>query len=327
MKTNRLPIMTLGPEQGREQPVQPARKKNDRLEIQARFERLWLTDPSLFDPMRNCIDRKRLEYTEKLIARHIDLNGKLAADLGCGSGVLSTKLRDAGAKVHAIDIATNALKNLLNEHDIEAIQDYLPTTSLPDNQYDLVICTNVIGYLDPKQHRLLLSELTRLVKPEGYVVCSTAVDINTESPARIFGNLVRTELQIDEWQFSYHRVYLRLLKFFEAPQRYARAYKDPEFRLRYNEKLSGLGLRWFTFNTSRFIGPFWSVGQYLFAPVVTLLNNNTILLNTLEHFCRFWWSDEGISHALCIGRRKPLTVNLPENESAREYKRKNPIWE
>src|SRR5438105_4149210 len=54
--------------------------------LQAKFERLWLVDPEQFNPMRNCIERERIERTWQLLNKHVSFPGQSAVDIGCAAG-------------------------------------------------------------------------------------------------------------------------------------------------------------------------------------------------------------------------------------------------
>ncbi len=189
-----------------------AGSKARRQEAQAYFDRLWLVDAESMNPLRNCMERERLDRTVRLAKSHVALDHKRVVDLGCAAGVMTRMLRDEDTQIDAVDISGNALKKLKEQDmtNILPVQDYVPMTTLKDDAYDLVVCTELIADLKPQEYRLLISELARLVKPEGYVVCSTAVDINSEDALQKFRDLAETELQIDEWVVSYHRLYIRI---------------------------------------------------------------------------------------------------------------------
>lgn len=300
-----------------------------KLEAKARLERLWLQDPRQFDPLRNCMEHERLERTMEIISHFLILSGKLAADLGCAAGVLARRIRDKGATLHAVDISSIALKYFRESplDSIELFEEYVPHTSLRDSAYDLVVCTELIGYLHPNEYRMLFSELSRIVKPDGYIVCSTAVDINTDDAVQKFANLAETEFVIDQWIFSYHRLYIRIKDFFEAPMRFMKASRDHQFRLQSLEGRRSLDRWWFHFNSSKVMGIFWGGIQILFKPFVNILKSNRGLLLKLEKGCRFIWSDSGISHVILIGKRKPIIEKPPEDQIPRETKHKKMVWE
>lgn len=118
-------------------------------ELQAKFERLWLTDPERFNPLRNCMERERLERTWLLLTRHVILANQPVVDLGCAAGVFSRRLRDAGTQVEAVDIAENALKRFreAGAERIQLQQDAMPVTHLTDQKYHVVVCTELIAEL------------------------------------------------------------------------------------------------------------------------------------------------------------------------------------
>jgi 2-polyprenyl-3-methyl-5-hydroxy-6-metoxy-1,4-benzoquinol methylase len=191
-------------------------------EMQAKFERLWLLHPEQFDPL----ERERLERTWQLLTDHTSLKDKQIVDLGCGRGIFSRRMRDAGAKVKAVDIAENALKAFQKE-DKEYIiylqQDAMPNTSLPDQSYDVVICTELIAHLYPDDYRLFFAELARIVRTDGYLVCSSAIDIHSDGGRERLAALTQTEFDLVGEVVSYHALYLHLKWFFQAPARFIEA--------------------------------------------------------------------------------------------------------
>ncbi len=300
-----------------------------REETQAKFERLWLIAPEQFGSGKNCMELERIERTMQLICEMVQLKGCLAADLGCGDGELSRRLRDGGATVDAVDIASKA-GEALKTHGMTNItfhQDYVPNTTLRDDFYDLVVSTEMVALLPHQEHRLYLSELARLVKPEGLTVCSTSLDMHSEDPLHTFSSLTDTEFKVEKWVVSHHRLYLRLLDFFAAPARFAKASKDREYRSLKLEERRGFSLRWFGWNSSKVAGLFWSIIQWVSNPFAHLLRRSRGLMLFLEKICRGIWSDRGITHAIWIGHRRPLEEETPVEQRPMETKHKKQVWE
>lgn len=298
-------------------------------EAQAKFDRLWLENPEQFNPLRNCMERERIDRTMKLIAGFVDLSGIFAVDLGCGEGVFTRGLRDSGAILHAVDISSIALKKL-KEHDmrnIEAFQDCLPATKLQDDSYGLVVCTEVIAYLDPNDYRILFAELSRLIKPNGYVVCSTSLDINSEDALQRFAMLAETEFIIEKWIFSHHYLYIRLSDFFEAPFRFVKASRNPEYRNRELNERFAFAHWWFKWNSLRLPSFFWKLVSFISNPIANWLKQSPRMLQRLENISRFIWSDSGISHAVFIGKRRPIAIPPPPEGPPIERKHKKQVWE
>ena len=297
-------------------------------EIQAKFERLWLIDPERFNPLRNCMQRERLDRTWELLTKHTELVGKLTTDIGCGAGVFSRRLRDAGARVEAVDTAQNALKRFLEEdaNQIQLKQDTMPTTTLPDNAYDVIICTELIAELPRDDYRLFFAELSRLVKTDGFLVCSSDIDIDSVGGVERLIGLAQTEFDLLEEVTSYHALYLRFKHFFEAPSQFIKGWQTSEFKQKELTARRGFNRWWFWLNTTFLLVWFWYVCDPLTRPIRKILKNNCKVLLLLEKICRFIWDQDGISHYLFIAKRRPLKTIDPK-EIPIEKPRRKEIWE
>lgn len=327
MENNRLHIVAV--DQVSSGNNQSGSKKTRREETQARMERLWHQDPEQFDPERDCMQRERVSQTMDLIKNYIFLDGKLVTDLGCGGGYMTRQVRDLGCSIDAVDIAGNALRKL-KEGDMQRIrplQDCLPHTILKDDAYDLVLCTEVIAYLNPADYRLLFLELSRLVKPEGHVVCSTPLDIDTDGPLERFAKIAETEFNFEDWVLSYHKLYIRIQDFLDAPTRFVKGSRDREFREKEISKRRSLSKFWFKLNSTLLISKIWLILNFLINPLANFFRQSKKMLLALEKICRFLYSENGISHATFIGKRRPLSFPLPPDEIPKERKHKREVWE
>ena len=300
-----------------------------RLSTQAKFERLWLLHPEQFNPERNALSRNRLELTWNLMEQLGPFSEKTTADLGVGAGVLTQRLAKAGATVHAVDIARNALKRLQEKElpHVLPICDYVPSTSLPDNSYDLILCTELIGSLPHEEHRLLFSELARLIKKDGTLICSTALDVDSEDVLERFLSLLETEFKIEKAIFSYHALYINLLAFLKAPSCFLKAWKDPEYR---NYKLSsrrGFYRRWFEIQSTTPWAPCWKLVNWFCQPLARKFGQSKQSLKVLERICRCLKPNSGISQIFVQAKKRPLVMPVPENEQPKERKGKKEVWE
>jgi 2-polyprenyl-3-methyl-5-hydroxy-6-metoxy-1,4-benzoquinol methylase len=327
MNSNRLQITSV---ENKKAPSPASSNANTRRqEIQAKMERMWRQDPEQFSPFRDCMQRQRFHNTVKIIKEMFPLSDKRAVDLGCAAGDLTRVIRDLGAKVDAVDAATLALQHLKN-HDmtnITPIHDCLPSTHLPDDAYDLVVCTEVIGYLFPSDYRLGISELSRIIKSDGLLICSSELDINTTDPVENFALLAETEFEIEKWTLSHHMLLIRLLHLLETPAWYIELSKNSEMRRRELEKKRKFGRLWLKWNTTIGISFIWKTFDLFLTPLVNWLRQSTFVMNGLEKICRFLWNESGISHALFIGKRRPLIHPIPANEIPKEPKHKRMVWE
>lgn len=327
MSINRLKVTSVESNQNNTPP--PSSRSARRQEVEATMERLWLNDPTQFDPERDAVQRKRVSGTIEAIKRHMTLSDKRCTDLGCGGGVITRLVRDQGAKLDAVDIASKAL-DLLKTKDmtnIIAIQDCLPSTRLDDNTYDLAICTEMIGYLQPKEYRMIFAELARLIKKEGFALCSTSLELHSENALQRFAALSETEFEIEEWVLRHDLLWIKLCHFFEMPAIFIKTGKDDFERSKELEKRKRLGKWWYKINTSKPLVIFWSLIDPISKRIAVYLRQSDKLVNFLEKITKFIWDESGISYAMLIGKRRPMIFPLPANEIPIEMKHKREVWD
>ncbi len=126
-----------------------------------------------------------------LSALPFSLEGKETLEFGCNIGASAIILAHLGANVTAIDVNHDAINaTSLNvaaygkESQVKAC--YFPDTAkLPfeDNQFDLILANSVLEYVPYSQIYLVLSELKRILKPNGiFMIMGTA---NRLSPCEV----------------------------------------------------------------------------------------------------------------------------------------------
>lgn len=301
-------------------------KNNSRQEAIAKFNRLWLINPSQFDPNRNVMEMERIRRTEAILP---DIEGKRVVDLGCAGGTMSCLMRDKGAIVEAVDVSSRALEliNLYECAAIDFIQDYVPRTKLTDSTYDLVLASDLIAYIPEQEYRLFMSELSRLVKPDGFVVCSTPIDIYSVDSLERFIVLSETEFAMVRWKFSYHNYWLKVNNFLAAPERYVKAADDPDYRRLKLQERTGFSKRWFEWNSQAPLSLLWRLKSYFTIPVHRWFKKNRFILLSLEKLCKTIASESGISHAIWLGKRRPFIEYTPVKEQPIERKGKKQVWE
>ena len=332
MAENRLNIINKSEEKEEEHFISrgnsPSARRNA---LKAKFERLWLIDPEQFNPSRNAMERERIKRTLNFLLTYDPLfSKKTIIDTGCGSGEFSRKLKEAGASnLEAIDIAENALKEFRKQGSdgIQLKQEALPHTSLPDNHYAIIICTEVIAELPKEDYRLFFAELARLVNANGILLCSTGIDIDSEGGIEKLCELAQTEFDIVEDLSSYHSLYLKIKRFLDFPNVVIRGKNDLLFRTQQIEKRNGLNRLWYRMNSTLLGVIIWQPLNFLFKPLHHWLNDSEKALLTLEKINHFLSDERGISHYSFIGKKRPLMSIREEEEVPVERLKKKEIWE
>ena len=132
----------------------------------------WWDPQGEFKPLHQ-INPLRLNW----IREHAELDGKRVIDVGCGGGILSESMAQAGADVTGIDKAGAAL-TVAKLHKMESgvEVDYVETTAeeIAAEQpasFDVVTCLEMLEHVpDPTS---VIRACRDLVKPGGHVFFST----------------------------------------------------------------------------------------------------------------------------------------------------------
>ena len=93
------------------------------------------------------------------------IRGKRILDFGSGEGITADHYA-ADNDVTAIEPSDDMLKDRWADHPYrQIVGDIQALTAFPDASFDVVLCHNVLEYIDDKAS--VLRELTRTLKPEG----------------------------------------------------------------------------------------------------------------------------------------------------------------
>lgn len=188
----------------------------------AYWDRLWLTNSEeairASEGFQGELERQRVESIWSLLTPYEPYTDKRVVDLGCGSGKLTLALQGAGARVDAVDLSNLALRHVERQqalaaaHKINVIRAYVPYTELEDATYDLVLCSGLMGDLSSEEQRVLIAEMYRLAKPEGYILAASSIDTTTDGALEKWHRLLETELEIVDEHRLYHAYFLALLR-------------------------------------------------------------------------------------------------------------------
>ena len=94
-----------------------------------------------------------------------DIRGKNILDFGSGEGITANHFARYN-NVVAIEPSEEMLINRWNDFEYRQIQgDFLILPEFEDNSFDMIICHNVLEYIEDKKS--VLAELYRVLKPHG----------------------------------------------------------------------------------------------------------------------------------------------------------------
>lgn len=133
----------------------------------------WWDPTSEFKPL-HAINPLRLDW---ILSHTGPLQGKQVLDVGCGGGILSESLAQAGAEVTGIDLAERSLK-IARLHSLESgvpVQyDVISAEDMAQQhpgRFDVVTCMEMLEHVpDPGS---IIRSCAQLVKPGGWVFFST----------------------------------------------------------------------------------------------------------------------------------------------------------
>jgi 2-polyprenyl-6-hydroxyphenyl methylase/3-demethylubiquinone-9 3-methyltransferase len=134
-------------------------------------ERWW--DPNGEFKTLHAVNPLRLQF----IRSHVKLNDMKAVDVGCGGGILSEALAQAGANVLGIDLS----QDLLEVADLHGLDSGIAVeyrkisaeqlAAAQAGQFDVVTCMEMLEHVP--NPRSVIDSCAKLVKPEGLVFFST----------------------------------------------------------------------------------------------------------------------------------------------------------
>lgn len=257
-------IFSILPENTGPKQAAPLPSRKDRLlAARAKYERFWREKNIVSSETAE--ERLRIERTLSFGKTWgLDTCPNMV-DLGCGDGKVTCLFASPTTHMTALDIAQNALSRL-SSPEITCILGAMPDTPFPDRSFHAVLCTDLLTELDPRDYRLAISEMSRILAPGGLLLFSCPIDYTTDRPVPLLRQLLSTEFTPLGEEPSYHRLWKQTKK-----------------------KVSRLP-RWFPGRES----------------LCHALEQNRSFLLFCERLSRFRWAEAGITHLLVCARKKPL---------------------
>lgn len=264
------------------------------------------TPKEKLDPSLTALGKERIARTLHLLQTISNLKDQRIIDIGCGTGLLAHALADRGAIVTAVDASNRLASHFPSILFKQAIIPYLP---FDDTGFEGVIFTDVIADIEPSLYRLTFSELSRLLIREGWLVCSTPLDIHSIDATERFIELIKSEFDIIDIIPSFHRLHFHVMRFLQAPERFLRAAHDPHYRQKQLNKRSRLARRWFTLNSQKWLAPLWRPFSFLFSATKQTIQNHRFCLIFLERLSEMLWGKSALTHLIILARKKKITYN------------------
>ncbi len=147
--------------------------------------------PITDDPQRrqwNDYYRSRTPNPDPWLDRHIlrfrSTDTCVILDLGCGDGTNIPSLCGTGSIVHALDYSAEAITHLPQTPQIHArVADMRDPLPYPDAYFDLIVSDLSLHYFSESETRRIITEVSRILKPEAILVARLNSSNDTEHGA------------------------------------------------------------------------------------------------------------------------------------------------
>ncbi|MCL6606426.1 MAG: class I SAM-dependent methyltransferase [Paenibacillus sp.] len=118
-----------------------------------------------------------IEHMTRYLFASQFVKGKVILDIACGSGYGTDLLAKSGAsKIYGVDISQEAVDFCLQNYkslSTEFIVGNVIDIPLPSRSIDLVVSFETIEHVNELEQRKFLSEIKRVLKPDGGLIIST----------------------------------------------------------------------------------------------------------------------------------------------------------
>jgi len=154
--------------------------------------------PKTYDKDLRFITRGKLEKAYDELTQHIK-KGDLVLDLGCGTGALTLRAAERGARVKGIDINSRMLEIAKGRIEEAKLSENIELFEMgvaelggeDDEMYDAVMSGLCFSELSDYEFSFAVNQVERMLKPGGLLLIADEV-----SPKNIFKKLFNLKLRI-----------------------------------------------------------------------------------------------------------------------------------
>lgn len=135
-------------------------------------------------------------------------------DIGCALGDFTKRVWQLNLEneIFGIDISENAINRISEEYpDMKFMVGSLPKLSFKENSFDLILCLEVLYYLNKEGRVESLKNIRKVLKPDGYLFFSGVLD----GGVRYFAEdeiieLISNYFDIEAVEYNYSRIYITI---------------------------------------------------------------------------------------------------------------------
>lgn len=193
---------------------------------------------------------------------------------------LTRKLHSVGAQVTTITMANS--KPLSLPDGVCELMGSPFSVPLAHESVDALVSTDAIAGIAGGHYSLAVEEWSRVLRPSGWLLCSTALDGYTAGSLNALLSLLGQRFAIQAALLSHQRIWQALHRFLSLPEHHAQSTRQYK----------------------------WTRAHYLWAwlsmamqPVRHRLHQAHWLREMLERVSEWVWHDDGATHVIILGRK------------------------
>jgi SAM-dependent methyltransferase len=146
----------------------------------AYFDELYARDPDPWDFATS--EYEALKYDATIAA--LDAPYASALEVGCSIGVLTARLAERCERLLAIDVSESALEQARARVPWATFERREVPEEWPDGPFDLIVCSEVLYYLDDAALDRAVAEIERTLVPSGSLLA-----VHWRHPTRTYPQL------------------------------------------------------------------------------------------------------------------------------------------